>query len=139
MITHSSPLCDQCDSLTPCSIIHMMCGGDPALEHPSQHRQSGCQEELFFSTDHFQSSLNAVICCQHLFFSWSRVGLRCSVSLTPKPSGSTSSLTRGFLPKAPNGMMAAAYNMFLVLSRLAQGLLQELPSVSFVHLFPSSV
>lgn len=38
--------CDQCNSVTPCSIGCMMCGEDPSFEHPAQRRQLRCQEDL---------------------------------------------------------------------------------------------
>lgn len=51
-----SPLCEGCDPFTPLSISSMTCGGDTSFKHPAQHSQSGCQEELCFSTRHFQAA-----------------------------------------------------------------------------------
>jgi len=52
-VSHSGPLCDHCDPLTPCSISGMRCRGEPPFEHPAQQWQSRCQEELCFSANHF--------------------------------------------------------------------------------------
>lgn len=84
-ISYSSALCDQCTPLTPHSISCMMCRTGSPFEYPAKHWQSGCQEELFFNTNHVWSSSNSFIWCQYLFFSWSIAGLESSVSLMPKP------------------------------------------------------
>lgn len=41
-----SSLCGLCDPLTPPGTSGMMCCRDSPFEHPAQHWQSGCQEDI---------------------------------------------------------------------------------------------
>lgn len=52
----SSPLCCQCDPLTPCGISSLVYRGNASFEYLAHHQQSGCQEELCVSINHIQGS-----------------------------------------------------------------------------------
>lgn len=102
-ISYLSLLCKQRDPLAPSGICGMMCGKDFTFEHPAQHWQAGCQEELFVSASHFWHKSNPSISCQDFFFSCGLTGLTSFLSPAPRTPILLGLVSSPFLRAASGG------------------------------------